>query len=112
MPSGPPVQRASLVSTIAIENAEAERRDGEVMAAAVCRIGRPTSEGEQPGKQQRLRTARPGRDAEMRRTDRHRVGADAEEAGVAEADLSGKAHQQIEADHRQGEMKTRAAMRR
>ena len=34
----------------------------------------------------------------MRRADRHRVGAEAPEAGVAEADLAGKAHEQVEAD--------------
>ncbi len=35
----------------------------------------------------------------MRRPDRHRVGADAEEAGVPEAHLAGETHQQIEAEH-------------
>ncbi len=34
---------------------------------------------------------------EMRRPDRDRIGADAEEAGMPEADLAGEAHQQVQA---------------
>ena len=32
MPSGPPVQPASLVSTMATSNPKSERRDGEIMS--------------------------------------------------------------------------------
>ena len=38
-----------------------------------------------------MSSASPGRNAEMRRADRDRIGADAEEAGMAEADLPGLA---------------------
>jgi hypothetical protein len=37
----------------------------------------------------------------MRRPKRDRIGADAEEASMAQADLAGKTHQQIEAEHRE-----------
>src|SRR5262245_27076551 len=37
----------------------------------------------------------------MGRTDGDRIGADAEKAGVAEADLSGETHEQVEACDRQ-----------
>ena len=47
--------------------------------------------------------AEPGRHAEMSRSDGDRIGADAEKAGMAKADLTGKAHQQIEADDRDRE---------
>ena len=45
----------------------------------------------------------------MDRADGDRIGADAEKAGMAQADLAGKAHQQIEADDRQRENENQRA---
>ena len=44
----------------------------------------------------------PNRQTEIRRTERDRIGADAEKTGMAKADLSGKAHQQVETDDGHG----------
>ena len=45
----------------------------------------------------------------MRRADGDRIGADAEKAGMTQADLAGKAHEQIEADDRQRENENQRA---
>ena len=65
------------------------------------RIGRPTTKASSAGDGNAAEQRQPGRDAEIGRADRDRIGADAEEAGVAEADLAGEAHQQVEAEHRE-----------
>ena len=45
----------------------------------------------------------------MGRSDRNSIGSDAEKAGVAQADLSGKTHQQIHTQARQREDKDERA---
>ena len=45
----------------------------------------------------------------MHRSDGDGIGADAEKAGMAQADLAGKAHEQIEADHGERENENQRA---
>ena len=47
----------------------------------------------------------------MGRSDRDRVGADTHKASMAEADLTGETHQQVEAEAAIAKIKTRAATR-
>ena len=82
------------------EQAQAERRDRQIVALQP-QDRPPDHEGEQRRQTHAAEQRRPGRHAEMRRPDRDRIGADAEEAGMAEADLAGEAHQQVEAEHRE-----------
>ena len=58
MPSGPPVQRASLVNTIGDEQAHAKRGDREIMALESQ--DRPADdEGDEAGKRRRRRAGSP-----------------------------------------------------
>ena len=75
------------------------------------RIGRPTTKATQRGQRGAGDDSEPRRQAEMGRPDGDRVGADAEEAGVAEADLAGEAHQQVEAEQASALTNTSAATR-
>ena len=55
-------------------------------------------EGEHAGEPGAENERRPGWEAQMRRPQRDRVGADAEEAGMAEAHLAGEPHEDVEPD--------------
>ena len=108
MPSGPPVQFGLVCQHDSDEQTEAERRDGEIM---------PLEPQDRPAhhKGHRARHDRPGKQAEPGGMPTctgpmaDGIGADTEEAGMAETDLTGKSHQEIEADDRQRENENQRA---
>ena len=82
------------------EQSESERRNGEIVPFEPQ--NRPAHrKGDRARKDGAGEQTQPRRRAEMDRADGDGIGANAEKTGVPQADLPGKAHEQIEADDRQ-----------
>src|ERR1017187_1296185 len=90
------------------EQSESERRDGEIVSFEL--ENRPAHRESDRAREYRAdEQAQPRRRAKMDWADGDGIRADTEKAGMTQADLTGKAHEQVEAHDRQRENENKRA---